>query len=206
MGFSRFSFLNKNLLYVIAETDLIRNKCNLDGFKELIAQTTAFTENEVMIKAFEQQVRFVPGIVPVLRRLCNYSFTKYGIKEPIITSRKHHYNIIWTWYFNNTYKGTAKPIIHETKEPVIIVRKRIVTKQDIEIYSQISNTTGGYTRGDIHQHRKTRYTIRNRKPRGRPAWINDTTKLGCYRFEKQPSSILHTARAPTGTYDSIANS
>jgi hypothetical protein len=88
--FPDFDSSNKNLLYVIA----IRNKCNLDGFKELIAQTTALTENEVMIKSFEQQVQFVPGIVPVLRRLCNYSFTKYGIKEPIITSRKNNYNII----------------------------------------------------------------------------------------------------------------
>jgi hypothetical protein len=80
----------------------------------------------------------------------------------------------------------------------------IVTKQYIQIYSQISNTTGGYTCGDIYQRRKTRYTIRNRKPRGRPAWINDTTELGCYRFKKQPSPLLHTAGAPT--YDSIANS
>ena len=42
--FPDFDSLNKNLLYVIAETDLIRKKCNLDGFKERIAQTTAYTK------------------------------------------------------------------------------------------------------------------------------------------------------------------
>jgi hypothetical protein len=93
-----------------------RNRPNQKQVQPRRLQRNHCPENEVMIKAFEQQVQFVPGIVPVLRRLCNYSFTKYGIKEPIITSRKHDYNRIRTWYFNNTYKGTAKPIIHETKD------------------------------------------------------------------------------------------
>jgi hypothetical protein len=100
-----------------------RNRPNQKQVQPRRLQRNHRPENEVMIKAFEQQVQFVPGIVPVLKRLCNYSFTKYGIKEPIITSRKHDYNRIRTWYFNNTYKGMAKPIIHETKEPVIIVQK-----------------------------------------------------------------------------------
>ena len=49
-----FSSRNKGFLAVIKETKRIRNECHVDDYKELIAETTAFTENEEMIKAFIQ--------------------------------------------------------------------------------------------------------------------------------------------------------
>ncbi len=70
------------------------------------------------------------------------------VKEPVSTLRKHDYNRVRTWYFNNTYKGTTKSAIQhvvvtdETKESVIIVLiKDHRTEQYIQIYVKISNTT-----------------------------------------------------------------
>ncbi len=61
------------------------------------------------------------------------------VKEPVSTLRKHDYNRVRTWYFNNTYKGTTKSVIQhvvtdETKESVIIV---LIKDHNRTIYSDL---------------------------------------------------------------------
>ncbi len=57
-----FTSTNESLRAIIKETNRIRQNCKPDNYKKLSDETTAFTENEDMIKAFEnlrQQCLFV---------------------------------------------------------------------------------------------------------------------------------------------------
>ncbi len=63
--FLSFTSTNKSLRAIIKETNRIRQNCKPDNYKKLSDETTAFTENEDMIKAFEnlrQQCLFVMQI------------------------------------------------------------------------------------------------------------------------------------------------
>jgi hypothetical protein len=63
--FLSFTSTNESLLLIIKETNRIRQNCKPDNYKKLSDETTAFTENEDMIKAFEnlrQQCLFVMQI------------------------------------------------------------------------------------------------------------------------------------------------
>ena len=63
--FLSFTSTNDSLLLIINETNRIRQNCKPDNYKKLSDETTAFTENEDMIKAFEnlrQQCLFVMQI------------------------------------------------------------------------------------------------------------------------------------------------
>ena len=60
-----FTSTNESLRAIIKETNRIRQNCKPDNYKKLSDETTAFTENEDMIKAFEnlrQQCLFVMQI------------------------------------------------------------------------------------------------------------------------------------------------
>ena len=63
--FLSFTSTNESLRAIIKETNRIRQNCKPDNYKKLSDETTAFTENEDMIKAFEnlrQQCLFVMQI------------------------------------------------------------------------------------------------------------------------------------------------